>query len=113
MLDVPRTGLDPSSILRSLFPTTFESVPASAAETRIEQPDDHAYIPDETRVLNLLQESGGMTWQEEIRASFDWSPSKTSRRLSELEDSERVNRYQIGRRKVVCLPDQKPPTLKQ
>ena len=76
------------------------------------QPVQHrtrpAYVPPEDRVLNLIDVEGGSVWQGEIVEHTGWSASKTSRILSEMEDRHAIDRYQFGRRKLVCHPEHEP-----
>lgn len=60
---------------------------------------------DTERVETLLRERGGRMKQAEVAEVLDWSPSKTSRVLSGLEDDGVVERVRIGRENVVDLSD--------
>ena len=66
-----------------------------------------AMTPSE-EVLALLGGNGGRIGQGDVVDAFDWSPATVSRRLGEMEAAGDVVRYQVGRRKVVCLPDACP-----
>ena len=68
----------------------------------------HEIIRDDERVIRLLDSADGYLWQGDVMASFDWSPAKTSRVLSSLEDDGRITRHEIGRRKAICLPHREP-----
>lgn len=74
--------------------------------------DVAALLPRDERVIQFLTECGGYAWQGEVATDLEWSASMTSRTLSEMEDAERIDRYRIGRRKVVCLPHQGPEFLR-
>lgn len=50
-------------------------------------------------------------WQGDLADQLEWSASKTSRTLSEMENDGQVVRYQIGRQNVVCLPHRVPDHL--
>lgn len=82
---------------------------ANPARVDESSPDPHAeFVPEDERVIRLLAAAGGYLWQSDIVTEFDWSAAKTSRLLSAMEDDGRVTRYQLGRRKVVCLPHREP-----
>lgn len=63
---------------------------------------------DQDRVLQLLEEHDGIIYQSEFVDATGWSKTKVSRILSEMESDGSINRYQIGREKVVCLPGHDP-----
>lgn len=71
------------------------------------------FVTDEEKVVHLLARHGGYTWQGDVVTELDWSESKTSRTLSRMEEEDRVTRYQIGRRNVVCLPHREPEQLRR
>ncbi|WP_435178157.1 helix-turn-helix transcriptional regulator [Halorussus sp. AFM4] len=58
---------------------------------------------DAEKVEALLRERGGRMKQAEMARVLDWSASKTSRVLSDLEDDGAVERVRIGRENVVDL----------
>jgi hypothetical protein len=60
---------------------------------------------DDEEVEALLQERGGRMKQAEVAEVLDWSASKTSRVLSDLEDDGIVERVRLGRENVVDLSD--------
>lgn len=68
-------------------------------------------VPCEEMVLRLLSEYDGVIRQSQIASEFGWSPSKTSRLLSDMEAAGQVNRYWIGRQKTVYLPGSEPECL--
>lgn len=69
---------------------------------------DEELVPEGIAIVRLLEDHGGVMWQGEITSEMDWSASTVSRRLSLLEEEERINRYRVGRRKLVCLPGHEP-----
>ena len=111
MFDRPRSYFDPPTIIDDLLAATYGELSSSVADSRYPNPDQQHDMPDAVQILSALEQEDGVLWQTEIRQTLDWTASKTSRRLSELEESNRIRRYQIGRRKIVCLPGQEPPTL--
>lgn len=69
------------------------------------------YVPDEERILQLLDQQNGTVWQSQVKRQLEWSASKTSRVLSSMEEGDLIARYRVGREKVVCLPGQEPDWL--
>lgn len=65
-------------------------------------------MPDEGQVYRLLHGNDGHMWQGDIANELEWSPSKTSRLLSSLEDDGSIARRQVGREKIVYLPQTVP-----
>lgn len=61
---------------------------------------------DEDRVVALLESEDGRMRQTEIADRLDWSPSKTSRVLSKMADSDEIEKLRIGRENVIDLPDE-------
>ena len=92
-------------LLRSIRISRSESVPENGVNEEQYHPPEHLLME------YLTAESGGPTWQSDISTKMEWSATKTSRVLSELEDEGRVIRYQIGRKKIVSLPNQLPESI--
>jgi hypothetical protein len=65
-----------------------------------------APLTDADRVHEQLAEAGGQLKQQEVAETLDWSASKTSRTLSDMEDEGVVERVRIGRENVVRLIDE-------
>lgn len=95
------TGVLPMDVVESTHRTTSHQSAGS----------DGQLIPDEQHVTELLTAHDGVAWQRHVKEATGWSASKTSRVLSSMEDEDAVTRYQIGRQKVVCLPDEEPELL--
>jgi hypothetical protein len=60
---------------------------------------------EEDKVVALLESEGGRIKQSEIADRLDWSPSKTSRVLSDMSDEGSVEKLRIGRENVIDLVD--------
>ncbi len=67
-------------------------------------PSEGSLVTDEERVLNLL-DAGERVKQTEIRDELEWSDSKTSRVLSNLEDEGLIEKLRLGRENVVRRAD--------
>ncbi|MFC6836091.1 helix-turn-helix transcriptional regulator [Halomarina ordinaria] len=62
---------------------------------------DELLLTDEDRVLRLLEENGGRMRQVDIVEGTDWSKSKVSMLLSDMEDDGLVNKLRVGRENIV------------
>ncbi|GGL56226.1 helix-turn-helix transcriptional regulator [Halocalculus aciditolerans] len=76
-----------------------------AAEPAVSDAD---LLTDDRRVINLLEDHGGRMRQASIVDETDWSKSKVSMLLSDMEDDDRITRLRIGRENVVSLPGHEP-----
>ncbi|NUB93105.1 hypothetical protein HT576_19040 [Haloterrigena sp. SYSU A121-1] len=66
---------------------------------------EHGCVPAQY-VRVVLTEHGGRLKQRRFVDEYGWSPSTISELLSSLEDDGAVERYRIGREKVIRLPDE-------
>ena len=66
-------------------------------------PIDYAEMEPEEALYALLCREGGKMKQSAMVTETGWSKSKVSRRLSNLEESERIGRVRQGREKVVFV----------
>ncbi|QDX41151.1 hypothetical protein [Salarchaeum sp. JOR-1] len=80
---------------------------AGGATTEPAVPDEEL-LSDEDRVRGLLEDHGGRMRQVQIVEETDWSKSKVSMLLSEMEDADEISRLRIGRENVVSLPGHEP-----
>ena len=95
-------------------PDTDETSTASGSETSAPETTDESgasttsdgvpdLATDEDRVLAELEDAGGRMRQSELADQLDWSPSKTSRVLSDMSDGGQVEKLRIGRENVIDL----------
>lgn len=98
--------------LLQVFNHVIPSTAGSGGSADASAPDDTSVLTRDERVVRFLAGDGGYAWQGEIADGLDWSASMASRTLSEMEEGDRIDRYRIGRRKVVCLPDHVPEGLR-
>lgn len=63
-------------------------------------------VTDADRVERALKANGGRIKQAALAEELDWSASKTSRIVSEMDDRGRVEKLRIGRENVLSLPDE-------
>jgi hypothetical protein len=76
-----------------------ESVPAVA---------DEELLSDEERVIALLEEHGGRMKQVDIVGNTNWSKSKVSMLLSEMESEGTISKLRVGRENIVSLAGHEP-----
>lgn len=65
-------------------------------------------LSDEDRVLQLLEENGGRMRQVTIVDETDWSKSKVSMLLSDMEDEGHISKLRVGRENIVSLAGEEP-----
>lgn len=86
----------------------------SPAETP-EQPEpavpDEELLSDEDRVLELLEQNGGRMKQVNIVSETDWSKSKVSMLLSEMEDEGEISKLRVGRENIISLSGEEPDAV--
>ena len=66
---------------------------------------------DEDRVVSLLRDHGGRMKQTRIVEQTDWSKSKVSMLLSEMEEQGLVTKLRVGRENLVSLPGEEPEAV--
>ncbi|WP_436901419.1 helix-turn-helix transcriptional regulator [Halovenus halobia] len=76
---------------------------AGGAEVEAEQ-----LLSDEDRVLKLLEENGGRMRQVSIVEETEWSKSKVSMLLSDMEDNGDISKLRVGRENIVSLSGEEP-----
>ncbi|MFC4439018.1 MULTISPECIES: helix-turn-helix transcriptional regulator [Natrialbaceae] len=65
---------------------------------------EYGFTPEEY-VRAVLEQHDGRFKQRLLAEEYGWSSSTVSRLLTDLEKRGVVDRYRLGREKVVCLPD--------
>jgi hypothetical protein len=63
---------------------------------------------DEERVVDLLEDHGGRMKQVDIVDGTEWSKSKVSMLLSEMEDDGVISKLRVGRENIVSLAGHEP-----
>ena len=69
---------------------------------------DEELLADDDRVRRLLEANGGRMRQVSIVEETDWSKSKVSMLLSEMESEGQVSKLRIGRENIVSLAGHEP-----
>lgn len=65
-------------------------------------------ISDDDRVLMLLRDNDGRMRQANIVHETDWSKSKVSMVLSEMDDEDLISKLRIGRENIICITGDEP-----
>ena len=65
-------------------------------------------LSDEDRVLKLLEENGGRMRQVSIVEETEWSKSKVSMLLSDMEDADEISKLRVGRENIISLSGEEP-----
>ncbi|MUV91132.1 helix-turn-helix domain-containing protein, partial [Halapricum sp. CBA1109] len=80
----------------------------SAAEDADAAVGDEQFLSDEERVMALLDEEGGRMKQSRIVEETDWSKSKVSMLLTDMEDDDDITKLRVGRENIISLPGNEP-----
>lgn len=65
-------------------------------------------LTPEEMVLELVEENDGRMRQKEVVELVGWSGATVSRLLQDMESDKLLNRFQLGREKIICKPDLAP-----
>ena len=77
---------------------------AGAAVADADEGVPEELLSDAERVINLLEANGGRMKQQDVVGELEWSETKTSQVVNDLEDDEKIEVYRIGRENVLSLP---------
>jgi hypothetical protein len=58
----------------------------------------------EERVLRLIEENGGRIKQQDVQEALDWSQTKTSNVVNDLQDDGKLEIYRLGNENTLALP---------
>jgi hypothetical protein len=72
---------------------------------------DEQLRSDEERVVALLESHGGRMKQVEIVGNMEWSKSKVSMLLSEMEEDGVISKLRVGRENIVSLAGHEPDAV--
>lgn len=79
---------------------------ASTATATVE--DSQLFLPNEKRVLLLLDDHDGRMNQSDIVETTEWSKAKVSRVLSTMEEDGQITKISLGRRNLIARPGDEP-----
>ena len=85
-----------------------ETTPAAEEFTGGPTIQESELLSDEDRVLALLQQNDGRMKQVDIVNETDWSKSKVSMLLSEMEDEGQISKLRVGRENIISLAGHEP-----
>jgi len=81
---------------------------APADPTPQPTPDTEEFLDDSDHVLRLLQDNGGRMKQVDIVENTEWSKSKVSMLLSDMEDDGEISKLRVGRENIISLSGEEP-----
>lgn len=90
---------------RTTSADTIGTIDSSGMQPAI---SDEELLSDEERVVSLLEERGGRMKQVEIVRNTDWSKSKVSMLLSEMDEEGTISKLRVGRENIVSLAGHEP-----
>lgn len=65
-------------------------------------------LSDEDRIIKLLEDNDGRMRQVSIVEETEWSKSKVSMLLSEMEEDGEISKLRVGRENIISLAGQEP-----
>ncbi|MFB6224348.1 MAG: helix-turn-helix transcriptional regulator [Haloarcula sp.] len=91
-------------------PVTTEDSTESASDSSDPNPSvaDEELLSDSDRVLRLLEDNGGRMKQVDIVDSTDWSKSKVSMLLTDMEEEGDISKLRVGRENIISLAGEEP-----
>jgi uncharacterized membrane protein len=84
---------------------TAPSNPAGPASPELQE---EQLLSDEDRIVKLLEDNGGRMRQVSIVEETEWSKSKVSMLLSEMEEDGEISKLRVGRENIISLAGQEP-----
>ncbi|MEF8973335.1 MAG: hypothetical protein V5A15_00485 [Haloarcula sp.] len=107
--DDDRPASTPSAAADAEQPATPAPEAASGTDASDEPAvPDEELLTDSDRVRKLLEENGGRMKQVDIVDSTDWSKSKVSMLLSDMEDDGDISKLRVGRENIISLAGEEP-----
>lgn len=95
------------------FDDDRKSEPREDHRSPVSDQETERYLSPEEQVVRYLSEhSNGKIKQATLVEELAWSPAKTSRVLSAMEEHDRILRHRIGKQKCVYLPGSEPDILR-
>jgi len=96
-------GETADSATHAAGPTAGPTADPAADQTDDTPPTDQPLRTDTDRVIHALEANGGRMKQSALGETLEWSKSKTSRVLSEMEADGTIEKLRIGRENVIDL----------
>ena len=85
-----------------------ETAAAAGAGAAAAQVPQEELLSDEDRVLQLLDDNGGRMKQVDIVEETEWSKSKVSMLLSDMEEADQISKLRLGRENIISIAGQEP-----
>ncbi|QSW99834.1 helix-turn-helix transcriptional regulator [Haloterrigena alkaliphila] len=98
-------GRDTATRLESRADSNADPLDPDTGPTSRGEILEYGWLPSEY-VRAVLADHGGRIKQRRFVDEYGWSPSTLSELLSSLEDDGAIERYRLGREKVVRLPEE-------
>ncbi|WP_330631595.1 helix-turn-helix transcriptional regulator [Halocatena halophila] len=73
---------------------------------------DADLMTDEDRVVALLKENGGRMKQVQIVEATNWSKSKVSMLLSDMDEDDKISKLRVGRENIISLAGNEPDAVR-
>jgi hypothetical protein len=91
-----------------------ETEPEADSSAPAPEPDvtEDELLTDSDRVVKLLEDNGGRMKQVDIVDTTDWSKSKVSMLLSDMEDEGDISKLRVGRENIISLSGHEPDATK-
>ena len=89
----------------SATPTTGATEPDDAVGPQLHE---EQLLSDEDRIIKLLEDNGGRMRQVSIVEETEWSKSKVSMLLSEMEEDGEISKLRVGRENIISIAGQEP-----
>lgn len=90
--------------------TETESAAGTGAAAEPSVPEEEL-LSDEDRVLKLLEENGGRMKQVNIVDNTEWSKSKVSMLLSDMEEDGSISKLRVGRENIISKAGEEPDAV--
>ena len=103
-----RGGTDTGAAANSASEPDTSPTPEHPAEPAVAEEE---LLSDEDRVLNLLEENGGRMKQVNIVENTEWSKSKVSMLLSDMEDEGLISKLRVGRENIISKAGEEPDAV--
>jgi hypothetical protein len=93
-----------TSAIGTELPDEADTVTSSSTATIAEE----ELMADEDRVLMLLRNNDGRMRQANIVNETNWSKSKVSMLLSDMDDEDLISKLQVGRENIISITGNEP-----
>lgn len=96
--------VSPESDSRSAADGKSTAAPSTPSQEQEPEPEP----TDQEVIVDILEEHGGRMKQAKIVDVTDWSKSKVSMLLSEMEDDGDISKLRVGRENIISLDGREP-----